>query len=117
MYGRTMIARISPAASMLLPYVGPLKSGITPRCSVSRRKGITSSRSSGISTKMPQSPYTTLGIAARRSTRNATGWRSHRGANSERKIATPSASGVAMTSAMIDVTIVPKIAGAAPNRC
>ncbi len=66
-------------------------------------------------TKIPHSPYTTLGIAASRSTRNATGCRSQRGANSERKIATPIASGVARASAMIDETIVPNIAGAAPN--
>ena len=65
--------------------------------------------------KIPHSPYTTLGMAARRSTKNATGCRSQRGAYSDRKIDTPSASGVAMTSARIDVTIVPKIAGAAPN--
>ena len=32
-------------------------------------------------------------------------------------MATPSASGVAMTKAMIEVTIVPKMAGAAPNVC
>jgi hypothetical protein len=45
---------------------------------------------------MPQSPYTTLGIAARRSTRNPMGCRSHNGENSERKIAMPIASGVAI---------------------
>ena len=47
--------------------------------------------------------------------KKASGWRSQLGAKSERKIAPPSASGVAMTSAMIDVMIVPAIAGAAPN--
>ncbi len=54
-------------------------------------------------------------MAARRSTRNAIGRRSHCGANSERKIATPSARGVASTSAMKDETRVPNSAGAAPN--
>src|SRR5439155_1407207 len=48
---------------------------------------------------MPHVPYTTLGIAASSSTRNATGWRSQRGENSVRKIATLSASGTARTSA------------------
>jgi hypothetical protein len=82
---------------------------------VSRRKGITCSRSIGTSTKIPHNPYTTLGTAARRSTRKPIGCRSHVGENSERKIATPIASGVAMMSATAEETSVPKIAGAAPN--
>ncbi len=53
--------------------------------------------------------------AASRSTRNATGWASHRGASSDRKTAVPIASGVAMMRAMIDEASVPKIAGPAPN--
>src|SRR5437867_3384844 len=57
----------------------------------------------------------TLGMAARRSTVNATGWRSQAGANSERKIATPNASGVATQSAIADETSVPYTAGAAPK--
>src|SRR2546430_12393348 len=57
----------------------------------------------------------TLGTAASRSTAKATGWRSQFGANSERNTATPNASGVAMTSARIEETIVPYIAGAAPK--
>ena len=40
-----------------------------------RNSGKTLFRRIGISTKMPQSPYTTLGIAARRLMRNATGCR------------------------------------------
>jgi len=74
---------------------------------VSRRNGITLVRRIGSSTKIPHSPYTTLGIAARRSTRNAIGVFSQPGANSERKIADPSASGVATRSAMNDETMVP----------
>ena len=54
-------------------------------------------------------------MAANRSTKNAIGCRSHRGANSDRKIATPTASGVAMINASAEETIVPKIAGAAPK--
>src|SRR5436305_9198732 len=54
-------------------------------------------------------------MAASRSTRNATGDRSHAGENSERKIATPTASGVAITSATAEDTSVPKSAGAAPK--
>ena len=76
MYGSTMIARISPAASTLGPYAGPAKNGVAPRCSVSRRNGITCSRMSGTRTNTPHSPYTTLGIAASRSMRKETGWRS-----------------------------------------
>ena len=56
MYGRHMIARMSPAASMLDPYAGPENSGNTPRCSVSRRNGITYSRRIGMRTKIPHSP-------------------------------------------------------------
>src|SRR6476619_7515524 len=54
-------------------------------------------------------------MAARRSTRKPIGVRSHAGENSDRKIATPIASGVAITSATADDTRVPKSAGAAPN--
>ena len=50
------MARITPAASMLGPYAGPLKKGVAPRCSVSRRKGITCARRKGTSTKIPHSP-------------------------------------------------------------
>src|SRR3954453_5833461 len=54
-------------------------------------------------------------MAASRSTRKPTGWRSHEGENSERKIATPMANGVAMISAIADETSVPNNAGAAPK--
>src|SRR5712692_4596040 len=64
--------------------------------------------------KIPHNPYTTLGIAASSSTRNATGCRNHLGENSVRKIATPSASGTAISSASTDDASVPKIIGAAP---
>ena len=56
MYGSTMIARISPAASTLGPYAGPAKKGVDPRCSVSRRKGISPVRSIGTRKKTPQRP-------------------------------------------------------------
>src|SRR5581483_4881206 len=69
----------------------------------------------GINTKTPHSPYTTLGIAASSSTRNATGCRSQRGANSARKIATPSARGTASTRASSEEASVPTIIGAAPK--
>jgi hypothetical protein len=115
MYGNTMIARISPAASTLGPYAGPLKKGVAPRCRVSRRNGMMVERSSGSRKNTPHRPKTTLGTAASRSMKNDRGWRSQLGQNSERKIAPPSASGVATTRAMIEVTIVPRIAGAAPK--
>src|SRR3954465_7028141 len=52
-------------------------------------------------------------MAARRSTRNPTGWRSQSGEASDRNTATPMASGVAITKARREETSVPKIAGAA----
>ena len=51
-----MIARITPAVSMLGPYAGPLNNGVAPRCNVSRRNGITVVRMTGTSTKMPHNP-------------------------------------------------------------
>ncbi len=66
-------------------------------------------------TKIPHNPYTTLGMAASRSTRKPTGWRSHVGENSDRNIATPIASGVAMIKATAEETSVPYSAGAAPK--
>ncbi len=65
-------------------------------------------------TKIPHTPYTTLGIAASSSTRKATGCRSQRRENSVRKIATPNASGTAISNASSDDASVPKIIGAAP---
>ncbi len=47
--------------------------------------------------------------------RNETGWRSHLGENSVRKIATPSERGTAMVNAMAAEIRVPKISGSAPN--
>src|SRR5512140_2318642 len=56
-----------------------------------------------------------LGMAASSSTMNETGLSSQGGAISERKTATPSPSGNAMTSASSDENSVPKIKGSAPN--
>src|SRR5712664_2101801 len=64
--------------------------------------------------KIPHNPYTTLGIAASSSTRNATGWRSQLGENSVRKTATPSESGTAISKASSEDASVPKTIGAAP---
>ena len=61
----------------------------------------------GPNTRIPQSPRTTLGIAASNSTIVATGAASLRGAISVRKSAIAIESGVARTSAMNDVTTVP----------
>ncbi len=54
-------------------------------------------------------------MAARSSIRKATGCRSQPGANSVRKIATPSESGTAMSRARNDETRVPTMSGSAPN--
>src|SRR5258706_2919390 len=64
---------------------------------------------------MPQSPITTLGIAASVSTREVTGARSTRGASSVRKSAQPIASGAASARAKSDVIAVPKRKLAAPK--
>ena len=54
MIGTIMMARMMPAASMPMPYIGPVKSPVQPR--VLARNGSTYSRSSGASTKIrPQS--------------------------------------------------------------
>ena len=81
MYGRIMMARMMPAASIELPRKSPAKNGVQP--SVAWTAG-TTCRSNGIRTKIPQRPYTTLGIAASNSTRVPTGPRNHSGANSVR---------------------------------
>ncbi len=105
MIGRIMIARITPAASMPMPKLGPEKSVVHP--SVFASTGFTCSRSSGTSTNTAHNPYTTLGIAASSSVMKASGERSQRGHISVRKIARPTASGTAMTSATSEETSVP----------
>ena len=69
----------------------------------------------GPSTRIPQSPSTTLGIAASSSTSGATTERIHRGASSLRKSAIASEIGVARSRAPNDVTTVPKMNDLAPN--
>src|SRR3954447_10581093 len=83
--------------------------------SVEWRAGSTWSRRIGARTRSPQSPITTLGIAASVSTRAVTGPRIPRGASSLRKSAMPSAIGVARISAEIEVTTVPNRKLPAPN--
>src|SRR5215467_1214802 len=65
--------------------------------------GSTWSRRSGARTIRPQSPITTLGTAASVSTSAVTGPRIPLGASSLRNSAMPSAIGVAITSALIEV--------------
>src|SRR5262245_3708185 len=62
-----------------------------------------------------QKPYTTLGIAASNSSRNAHTFRSRAGASSERYAAAPMPSGTAMTIAIADVISVPYTNTNAPN--
>ena len=54
-------------------------------------------------------------MATSSSMTKAMGWPSQRGAYSDTNSAAPSAMGVAITSAMMDVTMVPKMNGRAPN--
>src|SRR5438477_3344570 len=62
----------------------------------------------------PQKPYTTLGIAASNSRRNAHTFRNRGGASSERYAAAPTPSGTATSIAISDVTIVPYTNTSAP---
>src|SRR5512146_1966972 len=71
--------------------------------------------SDGPSRNTPQSPYTTLGIAASSSTMYETGTRIHGGASSTRKSAAPTPTIVPKISASSDVTSVPAMNGSAPN--
>ena len=64
---------------------------------------------------MAHRPYTTDGIAASSSVKNAIGPRSGIGQMSSTKIATASDSGTAIAVARTDVTSVPKINGNAPK--
>ncbi len=70
---------------------------------------------SGTSTKMPQMPTTTEGMAASRSTTVSRMAASHRGAYSALKIATPIAGPNERASAAIEVIIVPRRNGHVPN--
>ena len=102
-----MIMIVSTRAAGSIPACdgSPEKSGHQPRklCS----QGSRVSRTQGPKTRMPQSPSTTLGIAARSSTSVAIGEAIRRGAISVRKRAIAIESGVARSNAMIDVTTVP----------
>src|SRR5439155_3061361 len=60
-------------------------------------------------------PYTTLGTAASRSTSTARELRSHPLPVSLSRTASPIATGTASTTAIVEVTSVPKINGSAPN--
>ena len=86
-----MIARTSPAMKMPLDWGVPLKSGMKP--SVSCSHGSRWLATNGPSTRIPQSPSTTLGIAASVSTSAPTMPPTPRGASSLRKSAIAIASG------------------------
>jgi hypothetical protein len=113
MIGRIMIVRTTIAVKMLEPVLAGPNSGMNPSAEWSA--GITSERSTGPSTMIPQSPITTLGIAASVSTSAVTGPRIQRGASSVRKSAMPIASGVARSKAPSEVTAVPKRKTPAPR--
>ena len=105
--GTIMIVRIRIAANMFEPTVGfVLKIGIQPN--VPWIAGPRVPVMNGPSTRIPQSPRTTLGIAASSSTSGATAWRIQAGASSLRKRAMASEMGVARSSAPNDVTSGPE---------
>ncbi len=105
--GTIMIVRIRIAANMFEPTVGfVLKIGIQPN--VPWIAGPRVPAMNGPSTRIPQSPRTTLGIAASSSTSGATTWRIQAGASSLRKRAMAIEMGVARSSAPNDVTSGPE---------
>ena len=109
-----MIVRIRIAANTFEPTVGFVpKIGSQPR--VPWIAGPSVPVMKGPRTRMPQSPSTTLGIAASNSTSGATAARIHRGASSLRKSAIASEIGVARSRAPKDVTSVPKMNDLAPK--
>ena len=110
--GTTMIVRMKAAASSPTLEGVPENTGMNPRYLI--RKGSTCASRNGPITRMPHSPSTTLGMAARSSTSAPTGARSRRGANSLRKSPMAIATGTAITSAISDVTSVPQIRSSAP---
>ena len=105
MIGTAMIARITPATKIPLAPGCPPNNGMKPRVLWSH--GSTWSARNGPSTRMPQSPRTTVGIAASISTNEPTTSRIPLGASSLRKSAIAMARGVAISRAMSEVTAVP----------
>ena len=103
--GMIMIVRTSAAGRIPACDGSPEKTGRKPSTSFSQ--GSRWSRTHGPKTRMPQRPRTTLGMAARSSTIVAIGAASRFGAISVRNRAIAIESGVAITSAMSDVTTVP----------
>ena len=103
--GTIMIARIRIAGSIPACCGVPLKSGIQPNHEWSH--GSRWSRTKGPSTKIPQSPRTTLGTAASISISEPITPRTAGGASSVRKSAIAIASGPAISTAANDVTAVP----------
>ena len=103
--GRIMMASTMPAGKKPMPMGAPWNSGRKPnqRCSA----GSTISRRIGTSTMSPHSPNTTEGMAARISTKKVTKRRTRAGDISVRNSANPIATGMAMHSAMAEVTSVP----------
>ena len=89
------------------------KIGIQPKSAP--KNGWTCCASNGASTKMPQSPITTLGTAASISISVPTGPRTAGGASSLRKSPIAIESGAASSIAPKDVTSVPMIRSRAPN--
>src|SRR4051812_46071297 len=103
MYGRIMMARMSPAATMPLPPVfGPPRASNTWRITGARKN-------------RPQNPYTTLGMAASSSIRNAPTRFTHGGAISDMYAALATPSGTAISMAISDVTVVPHTNASTPN--
>ena len=113
MMGTIMIVRISEAGRTPTCCVGPEKIGRKPNTPWSQ--GSRFAFSHGPKTRIPHSPSTTLGIAASNSTTVAIGALSRFGAISVRNSAIAIESGVARSSAMNEVTTVPKMKDAAPK--
>ncbi len=111
--GMIMIARMTLAAKIPTPKVGPAKNGMYWPIVLAIQSS-TVFRNVGLRTKTPHRPMTTLGIAASSSIRKLTGTAIRRSASSARKIAVSSPRGAAKSRARSDVISVPTMNGSAP---
>ncbi len=112
--GTTMIVRIKLAVKTLEPVVWALpKIGMKPKVPCSQ--GSMSEWTNGARTISPQKPRMTLGIAASISTRGAITRLTPVGASRLRKSPIEMPIGVAKSSAVKEVTAVPKSSEAAPS--
>src|SRR2546427_11961609 len=112
--GTIMIVSTSTAVNIVLPEIGRLaKKGVQPNAEFNQ--GPNWSWTTGPSTRMPQSPGTTLGIAASISTSEPTTPRTPRGASSLREMPIATDTGAAKRTAKAGTQTVLTRKSRAPN--